>query len=400
MKKSSHIALCILFLLFTRLAFSQETGSLLNRIAINDTTKYSQSKALIKTANNLKSGNWQDVLSNFFQVATNDITGNNHTLAFKTNLFALKAKADASLLIDKNYVKQKFARNFQFNFNLKLDSNYRFNGFKGGFTWAIVNKRDSSVVQFIVPYTKQFNRLLSIELSNLQDSLTFSSGNAIGQFLNKDDSLYYLKVKDSVDDLLAKDIISESLLPHVFKQRDVLISLFNQADSAFKDSLAKVAKQPLVTFSANGNFNKQDSKLNGGDAAFVWLQGFTSQAYKTGNGSSCESDFRVTGILIDTTINNLNIRRSFTDATWGLNIMSIRNYKSVVELKPYLEYKHIFKGTIAGEKKDDFYADADLRIRITENLWLPLTVKYDIKKGNVLGFLNVAFNMNAFKSSN
>ena len=49
------------------------------------------------------------------------------------------------------------------------------------------------------------------------------------------------------------------------------------------------------------------------------------------------------------------------------------------------------------EKKDVFTANADIRIRIIENLWIPLTVKYDLNKKNFLGFLNVALNFNALK---
>ena len=48
-------------------------------------------------------------------------------------------------------------------------------------------------------------------------------------------------------------------------------------------------------------------------------------------------------------------------------------------------------------KKDKFMANADLRLRIFENFWLPLTIKYDLDKGKFLGFLDIEFNFDAFK---
>ena len=93
------------------------------------------------------------------------------------------------------------------------------------------------------------------------------------------------------------------------------------------------------------------------------------------------------------------MRRSVFKASAGINFSLFQGnaHKSIIEFKPYLEYQSILSTTINNEKKDLFTANADLRIRITDNLWIPFTLKYDVKKGNFLGFLNVALNMNAFK---
>src|SRR5688572_12827000 len=112
-------------------------------------TKLKESETLTRTVNDLKTGNWQDVLSSFFQLAISDLTGESKSLSFKARLYALKLKADSTLLIDTNLVKQKFARNFQFDFALKLDTQYHFKGFQAGFTWALINKRDSIAISFV-----------------------------------------------------------------------------------------------------------------------------------------------------------------------------------------------------------------------------------------------------------
>jgi hypothetical protein len=199
--------------------------------------------------------------------------------------------------------------------------------------------------------------------------------------------------------MLNDSIFSIAKLPVEFQQfaSQKIDSLFKKENELFQANLAEVAKQPLVTLSASGNFDKQNRKLNGGDAQFVWLQGFSSKAYRTGNGARCESDLRMKANTIDTTINSSTFRRTFADGTLGLNIVAIHHSKSVFEFKPNFEYSHIFRGMLDNEKEDNFYANADLRVRITDGLWIPVTIKYDLKKGNFLGFLNLSLNMNAFK---
>jgi hypothetical protein len=392
--------------------FAQKTDSTFKQITKKDTSKLSQSKDLIRTANDLKSGNWQDVLTSFFQLSLQDIASPNHSFGFKANLFAIKAKTDSTVLIDTNYVRHKFSRNFQFDFSLKFDSVYHFNGFKGGFTWAIVNKRDSSVVHFANDYSKNFYGALIDTLQKfsaahthiLKDSATGKpildeQGHAQAAFNSKEDSILWSKTMQTVKAMLDNGFFSTKLLPKEFTNLPLLDSLFRKADSAFQDNLSKLAKQPLMTLSANANFDKINSKLNGGEATYVWLQGFSSTAYGKGEGVSCESDLRFIGSTIDTTLNNSTFRRTIIHGVWGLNVIVIHKSKSILEFKPNFEYSHVYHGLINGENKNGFFANADLRIRVTENLWIPFQLKYDVKRGNFLGFLNVSFNMNAFKSS-
>jgi hypothetical protein len=92
-------------------------------------------------------------------------------------------------------------------------------------------------------------------------------------------------------------------------------------------------------------------------------------------------------------------RRADIKASGGINFSLIKSktQKSILEFKPYIEYLAILTTPIGDEKKNLFSANADFRLRITDNLWLPLTIAYDLNKKNFLGFLNVAFNFNAFK---
>ena len=120
MKKKFRVLLSFLLLLNAASNLLAQTGKKngVDLSTINDSSNQeAQSKQVIRTANDLKTGNWQDVLSSFFQLSLSDLTGNNKALNFKSTIFAIKAKADSSLLIDRNYVHQTFARNFQFDFS-------------------------------------------------------------------------------------------------------------------------------------------------------------------------------------------------------------------------------------------------------------------------------------------
>jgi hypothetical protein len=39
-----------------------------------------------------------------------------------------------------------------------------------------------------------------------------------------------------------------------------------------------------------------------------------------------------------------------------------------------------------------FSANAEIRLRVAEDLWIPFVIKYDIKNSNFLGFLNITYN--------
>jgi len=110
-------------------------------------------KELIRSDVNIRSGNTRDVLTNFFQLALNDLTGPDKRFRLSTNLFALRLKTNPKLNIDSFYKRNTFWRNSNLDFDVKLDSNYKFNGAAFGYRYAIVNKRDFTLA-------KDFERLI------------------------------------------------------------------------------------------------------------------------------------------------------------------------------------------------------------------------------------------------
>lgn len=358
-----------------------------------------QAKTLVRTENDLKTGNWQDVLASFFQLGLSDLSGKNRSLEFKANLFALKAKADSTLLVDTNYLKQNFARNFQFDFALKLDSQYHFNGLKAGFKYAILNRRDTTVLNLLNTAADSLFKVSMIRLQSILGEFEESLRNKDEEnnFKSEKDSVFFRKTEALVKAQIEADKFNSKVLPKEFLQFANIDSIernFAKFDALYKEALSKTRKSPLLTFALNGTFLDQPGLFSEGKAELVYLQGVTKQ------GRNLELDLRANIALVDTVVNNMKDRVEF-NATGGCNwaIITASNNvnKSLVEFKPHFEYTSILRGVYPGEKKEKFLANAELRIRVWDNLWIPLTLKYDLKDNNFLGFLKVALNMNAFK---
>ena len=68
-----------------------------------------------------------------------------------------------------------------------------------------------------------------------------------------------------------------------------------------------------------------------------------------------------------------------------------------MELKVAASENIILSSPYADENKSQFTLDGTFRFRISENLWIPISFKYDPEHGNVFGFLNVTSNFNWLK---
>jgi hypothetical protein len=397
MKIFSRIVLVVSFFLLEKnhLFAQAKNKSDLNTTNIADSANpKKQSENIIRTANDLKTGNWQDVLSSFLQLSFSDLTGSNKALNFKTTLLALKVKADSSLLIDSNYKRQQFARNFQFDLSLNLDSQYKFKGFQAGFTLAIINKRDSTVLSLVHTLVDSLFLVGQTELQNafiaFQESVSDST-----HHIRADKKQLFAAVKQKMQDNLrlsgfteTKDFPAE-FKPFLKKSYDDNI---RKANDLFNIELAKLRTKPLLTLSVNSTFKNDQQAFHNGQAQLIFLQGI-----KTAR-SSTEIDLRVSANVRDTLLITTQRRADFK-ASGGINFSLIKTntQKSILEFKPYFEYFALITTAIGDERKTKFSANADFRLRITDNLWLPLTITYDWNQKNFLGFLNVDFNFTAFK---
>ncbi|TAH01884.1 MAG: hypothetical protein EAZ16_11015 [Sphingobacteriales bacterium] len=89
-------------------------------------------------------------------------------------------------------------------------------------------------------------------------------------------------------------------------------------------------------------------------------------------------------------LNDLN--RQVFNFSGGFNWIILRNSrsKSLLEFKGAVSYFNVLKGGYAGETKS-------LRLRITNDIWLPIQINYNPKNGDLFGFLSIRSNFDWLK---
>ncbi|AKK72950.1 hypothetical protein OK18_10245 [Chryseobacterium gallinarum] len=348
-------------------------------------TRAISSDEVYKSMQEMKSGNWKDVMTDFMQAAVKDLTGDKKSFQYKASIFSIKSKADSTLLTDYNYTKETFSRNFQVAIGLNLDNDYKFTGFEYGFDWAIINKRDLSVAKPAQNLQKMFqdsNLLLIEKLQLYKEKIN--------------DSKEFLRVKKIIDDALDKgEYIPRENLPEEFLS--LLPDSYNDTsvrfEKEFNEEIEKIKMRPLLTLGFRSNFRKDAKFLDEFNADLVYLQGLKSK-----NNSKLEIDFRNRFSAKDSMTTSIIKRKEFSSQL-GLNISVLKKgNKSLIEFKPNFEFKRVISGLMDEEKNNQFLANADLRLRVLKNLWIPLVLKYDIENNNLFGFLNVSFNFEAIKN--
>lgn len=378
------VMLCICFNLLYQFSFAQNS-----------------SLAPLLTADSVASGSSKDVFSSFLQLAANNITGSNKEFHFKSNPFSLMLKANPDLAMDKNYLKYKTLRNLNFDFDIKLDSNFHFNGFGAGITYALINRRDYTVYDKFIDlvYLKNgdYHRLhegiiqqssaksidpaFRVRLIKEQHDL-FNDADTTFDMLDKDVRDFILKVaKDSSFNTLVDSISSNSKM-----------SFRNAIDKAYNGVKASFQNKHLLTVGI------ADTTYS--NAFFFKNLVFNAESIKgilnpNNTTANVQWDWKISDMLYtDSTKSDRNLKRHVLSFEPGFNLV-IKNkstQQSLLEFKLSGEYNHIFNGVYTGEKRDSSTINGTLRIRILDDLWVPLEIKYDPRHGNVFGFLNIRYN--------
>jgi hypothetical protein len=167
-------------------------------------------------------------------------------------------------------------------------------------------------------------------------------------------------------------------------------------DEIRNGELKKIDAKPLWTVSADGTANK-NANFSKASLGTVFLKGSEKGWYEIDTRAKLTID----DTLSTPTLPNARLIGSTTTLTRstfnfkvGVNFKVLRDSanRSLFEIKTYGEYNSILKHKLPDEEKDTFLANADFRIRLANDLWMPITVKYDTKNANLLGFLNVTYN--------
>lgn len=350
-----------------------------------------------------KSGNYRDAFNSFFQLMSENLTNESKSLKLNFTLFDVKSIFDKDLAIDYNFAKETFSRNIQFNLETEHDGNFKTKGYTAGVTFSIINKRDKDLADFT-------NTNLDTNYIALIDKINSISSEIAKKIMsaeNKD-----MAEKTTNLDVLNKIVnhyINNEEIPENIQQSEVYNNFSNKLKSitfagpinkftkekivtakemvdyihALKEDMYEdLAKKPLWTVSLSGSTN-EDVNFNKASLSTVYLQGLDN---------SFELDLR-SGLTYTDTIAVEKLKRVGFNIKAGVNYQFKNgNERSLFEIKGYGEYSSILKNALPDEDKNTFLANADFRIRLSDDLWVPLTVKYDIKNSNFLGFLNITYN--------
>ncbi len=368
-----------------------------------------QNSAKIKpilTADSLKSGNAKDILTSFFQLAFNKLTGPSKELNFTSNPFAILLKSDPDLAIERSYYKYRALRKTNFSFGIKLDTSYRFNGFSSGIRYALIDKRDSSTSKLLFENLR--NDSLANEVNELQKELVEY---AIKNYPVIADRKKFIA---KTNDLLNRNIPFEKLDTAI--QR-VVRQVIGADEDAYPHIITLVRQNPgsNIFVEQRKQYTIYRDEIKN---ALLWTIGVSDTTYKDEfifsnilintelvkgfgkpkPGSNWEFNIKAAVNFIDDKLNKgRDLKRTLLNFEPGVNwvIRNKRNDHSFLELKFSGSYLHNFNTLYAKERRDSLTLNTTIRVRIISDIWIPLEIKYDPKSGNVFGFLNVRANFKA-----
>jgi hypothetical protein len=402
----------------------------------------------------LASGNYKDILSSFYQLAVTNLTGPNKDLHFVFNPFAIMLRHDPSLAQNTNYIKKinQFWRRLNFDIDTKLDSSYHFNGFSLGLNYAIINKRDvtiskafsndmqyakvlkytrNEIIKYYNPRISQLNKLIqkneflkdSLTNLNLSSTLILPVSDSIDSFINSKNLLINLRDSYLIQENNAAND-STFTFDKLYPQLQALVKQI-AADSGLIYVSNAITSNPKLNFSSERN-KGYNSLIRSFQNKPLWTIGINDTSYSDGhlfksmlisseflkgigypkNTGNIELDIKGSVNFTDDTLETgRSLQRQIFTLEPGINLVlkGKKNDQSYLEFKLSGSYVNILKGMLySNEDRISNTINGTLRIRVFDEIWIPIEIKYGTKNHNVFGFLNVTTNFtglsNLFKS--
>jgi hypothetical protein len=304
-------------------------------------------------------------------------------IKFSSTVYGLFKLFDSTIAIDTNYRRYGWARSLSLGAGLQMGDDNRINGFSPAFTWAIVNGRELNVRRYkkewnnIIHYvqeTEPFLDLLLKRREEIENSPGLDAGMKVALMKIMDD------FNDNQDISTLKGILDENMIAAVIKSQQALKKSYTQLENDLKSA-------PLLTFGFNGNYTEKSWNTLSFKAEFLKGAGFRKDKEK--NWDIYSGAFL--NLEKDTTLNK-NLQRQSFSYKLGLNTVLLKTKdqkNSMLEILGALEYKHIMKGLYPEEKTNNLLADFTLSIRLGNDVYLPLEIKYDPQLGQFFGFLDL-----------
>lgn len=356
------------------------------------------------TADSLGTGNSKDVLKSFFQLAFDKLTSDEKELRFTSTPFAVMAQWDSSILVNDSYLKYRALRNLNFSFALKLDTNYKFNGFSSGVKYALINKRDETVSRQFVSLVLN-DTAIQESFALVQNITLFISGVTDTaqkkKFAAEINDFYkggknFNQLDPALQALIKASAASNPSTKNLSKvlDKNPAFNINKNAQAIYDDFKANFHTRPLLTIALDDTTYKDKFFFSNVNLTMQYLQGITTPGRK----NEIELDLKAALQNTDDTLRKgYDLKHSKFSFEPGINIVlkTRATHNSFFEMKVGGGYYRTFSSLYAGEEREVITLNSTLRIRIFGDIWIPVDIKYDPKTGNVFGFLNVRANFKA-----
>jgi hypothetical protein len=354
------------------------------------------------TADSLATGNYKDVLNSFFQFAFEKMTSPNKELKFTGTPFAVMAKLDTTLLVDTLYTKYRTLRNINYMFSLRLDTSFKFNGFSSGIKYAIINKRDETISRAFLGMVRNhakakqlfaLNDLIMAKISSMQNP-----GSVILEYTDfrqgkKNFNTLSKPLQDTILAVAASSDATRELGETLKRNSD--FNLAQTADSIYQDLRSNFNKNLLWTVGVTDTTYKDQLVFSNIVIHTELIKGLNKFSESK---NDLELNIRSQLQLADDTLHvKRDLKRAVFSFEPGINWAFKTKYtrKSYLELKFSGGYFYNFSQLYAGEERNRLFFNGTIRLRVMNDIWVPVEFKYDPKNGNLFGFINVRANFKA-----
>ncbi len=363
-------------------------------------TQELSNKETAAEANEIATGNYKDIFNSFFQLAIDRLTSDTKELNFTTNPFAVMAKMDSNLYRDDNYFHYRHLRKLNISVAGKLDSNYKFNGFSAGIKYALVNKRDETVSRAFLADVLHDSLMMELTQINTEMAKFIATLQGIEkQKKVNGDFKKFTKGEAGFDELdselqeFIKTIIAEKKLTHLENEidSDPGFNFYENARDIY-DKIKKSYNNKLLWTAGIHDTTYNDEFMF---SNIVFSSELVKGVIKPSAACNMEINLLSTLQLTDDTlIAGRDLSRTVFNFEPGLNLVlkGAQSDKSYLEFKLSGAYWHIFSKLYMNEKRDNLTMNGTLRIRVLNDIWVPLEIKYDPETGNLFGFLTLKAN--------
>lgn len=335
-------------------------------------------------------------LTKFYQAS---VTSGDDGYNFKSSIFGIH-KFFAGRCVDlTSYYNSNvgmFERNTELSLGLKKNSNDKYNVLSYGIKYAIVNKGDKAKTNF-------FKLMLN---DNQTAANMILAGEKYRAALQREfDAIDAKKIsaeekkaeRDKIEKATAKFAASKDIndLPEAL--RGLFKNEFTEIKKIY-DSLSKsYDMKGVLTLNLESGYDFDSNKINTTTGTLRYVKGL-AEADKP-----LELDVQA-GIKFegDTSKQKADLGRSIMSMSLGFNkvLMRTNSDDPSIEVEISADYRNVLSGTVyQKEYKETKNGVIKLKIHISKQFTIPAVLKYDVEHPNILGFLQLQWNLETKKKS-